>query len=57
MDVRFTTRIVVHDADEEDYETLHEAMEAEGFTKTKTDSNTRIEYHLTEALSVNSRVK
>ncbi len=31
---RYTTRVELHEADEEDYETLHEAMEEEGFTHT-----------------------
>jgi hypothetical protein len=30
----FTTRVELHDADGDDYETLHDAMEARGFTRT-----------------------
>ena len=30
----YTTRVELHDAEEEDYETLHEAMEDRGFTRT-----------------------
>ena len=31
---RYTVRVELHDADEEDYQTLHEAMEELGFTRT-----------------------
>ena len=31
---RFTTRVELHEATEEDYEKLHAAMEVEGFTRT-----------------------
>lgn len=31
---RFTTRVELHEANEEDYEKLHAAMEVEGFTRT-----------------------
>jgi hypothetical protein len=30
----FTVRVELHDADESDYETLHEAMEDQGFSRT-----------------------
>jgi hypothetical protein len=30
---RFTIRVELHNADEEDYETLHAAMEQEGFSR------------------------
>jgi len=30
----FTTRIELHDASDEDYEKLHDAMEADGFSRT-----------------------
>ena len=30
----YTTRVELHDADEEDYQTLHEGMEELGFTRT-----------------------
>jgi hypothetical protein len=29
----FTTRVELHDADDDDYENLHDAMEARGFTR------------------------
>jgi hypothetical protein len=44
---RFTTRVELHDADYDDYETLHAAMEAEGFTRTISDGTTT--YHLPTA--------
>ena len=34
---RFTTRVELHRADENDYERLHEEMAAEGFERTITD--------------------
>lgn len=30
----FTVRVELHDADEDDYATLHDAMEARGFART-----------------------
>lgn len=48
MNDRFTTRVLLHDADDDDYETLHEAMEDEGFTRTL-EGNDGIEYHLPQA--------
>jgi len=48
MDNRFTTRVVLHGADEDDYEILHESMQSEGFTRTITGEH-GIEYHLPEA--------
>lgn len=38
----FTTRVELHNADEDDYETLHEAMEAEGFTRTIRNSDDKL---------------
>ncbi|QHF27052.1 type V toxin-antitoxin system endoribonuclease antitoxin GhoS [Pseudomonas sp. R32] len=35
----FTVRVELHDADSEDYRTLHEAMEKLGFTNTITGGN------------------
>ena len=29
----YTTRVEIHDADEDEYEALHDAMEAEGFVR------------------------
>jgi hypothetical protein len=44
----FTTRVELHGATERDYETLHAAMQAEGFSRTiKADSGTQ--YHLPTA--------
>jgi len=45
---RFITRVELHDADYDDYETLHTAMEAEGFERTIT-SDDEITYHLPTA--------
>lgn len=42
---RFITRIELHKADSDDYETLHQEMEKEGFDKTIKNGN-NIEYHL-----------
>ncbi len=36
---RYTIRVELHDAEEEDYETLHEAMEDRDFTRTIKDSD------------------
>ncbi len=44
----FTTRVELHSAGYEDYETLHAAMEAEGFSRTIT-SGDNITYHLPTA--------
>jgi hypothetical protein len=46
---RFTTRVELHGADSEDYDTLHDAMRDEGFSKTITDSSTGQEFELPEA--------
>lgn len=48
MEDRFTTRVLLHNAESEDYENLHEFMEAEGFTRTII-SDSGIEYHLPDA--------
>jgi len=45
---RFITRIALHDADYDDYETLHAAMETEGFERTITSAD-GITYHLPTA--------
>ena len=45
---RFTTRVELHYADENDYENLHSAMEGEGFTRTIV-SGDGIRYHLPTA--------
>jgi hypothetical protein len=42
----FTTRVLLHNSD--DYETLHEEMEDEEFTRTIMNSDEK-EYHLPEA--------
>ncbi len=42
---RFTTRVELHDADSDDYETLHNEMALAGFTRTII-SDSGIEYHL-----------
>jgi hypothetical protein len=45
---KFTTRVELHKANSEDYDTLHEEMENQGFTRTiKSDDDK--EYHLPEA--------
>jgi hypothetical protein len=41
---RFTTRVELHEASEDDYEELHVAMENEGFRRTITGDEG--EYHL-----------
>lgn len=45
---RFTTRVELHKADEEDYETLHSSMEREGFSRSIL-SNDGTAYHLPTA--------
>lgn len=45
---RFTTRVELHKATETDYETLHEEMANEGFSRTIT-SGENIEYYLPTA--------
>jgi hypothetical protein len=45
---RFITRVELHNADYDDYETLHSAMEAEGFERTIT-SDDGVTYHLPTA--------
>jgi hypothetical protein len=44
----FMTRVELHAADDDDYQTLHDAMEAEGFVRTIT-SEDGIKYHLPDA--------
>jgi hypothetical protein len=44
----FTTRVELHNADADDYEILHSAMETEGFSRTITASD-GITYHLPTA--------
>jgi hypothetical protein len=44
----FTTRVELHKASSDDYDTLHEAMESRGF-KRKIKSDTGVWYHLPEA--------
>lgn len=45
---RFTTRVTLHNADSEDYENLHEAMENNGFSRTII-GNDGVEYQLPDA--------
>jgi hypothetical protein len=45
---RSTTRIELHDADEDDYENLHDAMAKEGFSRFISDSEGK-KYHLPTA--------
>lgn len=45
---RFTTRVELHHADEDDYETLHEEMQRRGFTRTILSSD-GVTYHLPPA--------
>jgi ABC-type uncharacterized transport system YnjBCD substrate-binding protein len=42
---KFTVRIELHDAESDDYESLHEAMEDQGFSRTITGDN-GVNYHL-----------
>jgi len=42
---RFTVRVELHDAESEEYEVLHAAMEARGFSRFIADTN-GILYHL-----------
>jgi hypothetical protein len=44
----FITRVELHHADEEDYKTLHAAMEDEGFSRTVV-SDKGVRYHLPTA--------
>ena len=44
----YMTRVELHAADEDDYETLHDAMEKEGFSRTIT-SDDGVTYHLPTA--------
>ena len=44
----FTTRVELHDANDDDYEKLHEKMEAKGFSRTIT-SDEGTTYHLPPA--------
>lgn len=45
---RFTTRVELHSADEDDYENLHAAMERRGFSRRITSSD-GVTYHLPTA--------
>jgi hypothetical protein len=45
---RFITRVELHQADYDDYETLHSAMETEGFEQTITTADD-VTYHLPTA--------
>jgi hypothetical protein len=45
---KFTIRVELHDAREEDYENLHAAMEKQGFSRTITDDD-GVSYHLPPA--------
>lgn len=45
---RFTTRVELHRANNDDYEALHEAMEDEGFSRTISNSDGTA-YHLPTA--------
>lgn len=38
---RFTTRVELHNGDADDYETLHDAMERKGFSRTIAGGNGR----------------
>lgn len=50
MSNRFTTRVMLHFADEqEDYTQLHSEMEKQGFTRTIIDTETGIKYKLPTA--------
>lgn len=45
---KFTTRIVLHDADSEDYDDLHDHMDQEGFTD-EISSNDGTKYKMPDA--------
>jgi hypothetical protein len=45
---QFMVRVELHGADEDDYETLHEAMESEGFER-QISSDDGVLYHLPTA--------
>ena len=45
---RFTTRVELHNTNDDDYKTLHKAMEAEGFSRIIVDSK-GVRYHLPTA--------
>ena len=45
---KFTVRVELHGADDSDYESLHEAMQGKGFSRTIKDGD-GIEYHLPTA--------
>lgn len=45
----FTTRVELHDAGAEEYERLHEEMEACGFSRTITSTADGVTYHLPDA--------
>jgi hypothetical protein len=45
---KFTVRVELHSADEDDYETLHSAMEDQGFSRF-IESNDGTTYHLPTA--------
>ncbi len=45
---KFTVRVELHNADESDYEPLHEAMQDKGFSRTIKNGD-GIEYHLPTA--------
>lgn len=45
---QFMVRVELHGADEDDYETLHEAMEGEGFSR-QISSSESVLYHLPTA--------
>ncbi len=47
---KFITRVELHKADSDDYETLHEEMQNEGFTRTIQDGSSKIWYHLPDAV-------
>ncbi len=44
----FTTRVLLHKADENDYESLHKSMEDKGFSRTITSDDNR-KFHLPQA--------
>ena len=45
---KFTTRVELHNADSDDYDTLHDEMKAEGFSRTIENSD-GVSYHLPTA--------
>jgi len=46
---RFTTRVELHQADSDDYDTLHDEMKSEGFSRTISLEGENVVYHMPTA--------